>query len=284
MLGHWAPHAVRPLIISNRFRVDGNALRSFCHGEVFSNIVGTKVASSPGRALAKIREMYGKEPAANGNDNPGIVLIRNCFAAAVAPENDQLNAFLITAPHTHWDRDKPVIISRSEHGYVVGPQPIDVSKYYTPVSFVFEADGPVPYEWADDSIRFQPNDLNRTAAILNNVGMQEGVAELPFGLSLRFWFKNLFAPPSEATIEYTEDESVSELAQVYELKAFQKTRTERDYAQVGWHPYAPAVGLKTGAKTELFEIIIQLSEQLSDQEKSQLAHQIETLQGDDERG
>jgi len=221
--------------------------------------------------------MYGEEPAANGNNNSGILFIRNCLAVAADNIDDHLNAFLITAPHTHWDPDKPVIVSRSESGYFVGPQPINSHKTYTPVSFVFGLKGPVPYEWADESIQFQERDLEIASKILGHFGMEPGIVDLPFGLSLRFRFKDLFAPPMDATIEYTEDETTSELAQVYELKKFQNKRAHRDYAQVGWHPYTGTAWLQTNTESEILEKIMRLSQNLSDQEKALLAQQIEEI-------
>ena len=90
-----------------------------------------------------------------GNNSQTIALIRNTINELSTNDLDYANALSICAPHTHWS-DRLIVESYDAERdvYLNGPKEKEIASQLRPISFVFDLNGPIGYEWADDSVKF----------------------------------------------------------------------------------------------------------------------------------
>lgn len=125
-------------------------------------IAGDYVARHPLIARQRISERYSCVLAKNGCNIEGIADLREM----IRKRDSNLKfarALFISAPHTHWEDEKIVeSFDAAENLILNGPVPsTDHCGELRPVSFVFSADGPIPYEWADQSVRLRSIRIRR---------------------------------------------------------------------------------------------------------------------------
>jgi hypothetical protein len=234
------------------------------------------VAQSPGRALDAIARQFGSRPAPDGHNNPAISEIRRLLATLVK-DNAALNGLMITAPHSHWDDGRPIIVRFGNGRYTIGPTDVEPEEAYIPVSFALTSEGPLAYEWADTSIDLAPEEVSATHALVQQANEVFGTKGWPFGLALAFRFKTLFAPQSVSAVEYTfEDLGSNEEDGIILTRAeLEQLVPDAGYAQVGWHAFADETeGLSTDA-SEAVKLIRALAQGMSEQDRHSLRDLIE---------
>lgn len=155
-------------------------------------LAGNYVAPLPSIALERIRETFSCALTVRGSDCGGITTLRRLIASMDA-DRRFARALLISAPHTHWDAE--TIVESFEPGrnaYLIGPHAARVR--LAPYSFVFSPDGPVPYEWADESVPLDREELAEAWDFirrLNGLATREfaGRLPIPLGVTIDHRFK-----------------------------------------------------------------------------------------------
>jgi len=203
-----------------------------------ASVAGENIASSAGDALAAIHTAFGQSPAAGGWNIEGIVAIRDALSELA---NDPLlsGAFMISAPHTHWEPSRPVIVSYLDGRYTVGAQDVDKKGYYWPVSFLFSDDGPVPYEWADCSVRLQTEQLPYLYKVVEVVNGRFSIRQWPLGIALSFRFRDLLSNSYVSTIEWPlGGPEGRRLSAIERIDEFERRVGHQPFEQVYWHSFS----------------------------------------------
>jgi hypothetical protein len=85
-----------------------------------------------------------------GDDCAGIVQLRRLIQS-IDPDRRYARCLLITAPHTHWgERTIVESFDAERREYSIGSEASRGA--LVPFSFVFSAEGAIPYEWADGTV------------------------------------------------------------------------------------------------------------------------------------
>lgn len=229
-----------------------------------------KVAASSGEALRRLREFYGALPDGDGHNISGITYLRRLLWIKTAARH-HLAAFSIVAPHTHWDKVRPIVISSDGNRYSSSARDLDPHKTYFPVSFVFSDEGPLPYEWADDSVSVDSAALKTCFAIIKKVNRAIHSQNLPLGISLNFRFKELMEERILPTIEYSDPgRPDSAAAAILPMHAFLTEYGGGDHVQVGWHAYHDAAYQLTAKETNAVRLIRESLKSLPETQKMAL--------------
>lgn len=98
-----------------------------------------------------------------------IVQLRRCISQ-LDPSGKFSQSVLICAPHTHW-HDSLIIQSYDVLSgvYLNGPSHATESANLRPVSFAFTESGPVPYEWADESVPIAEVELTQVTEFIDEL-------------------------------------------------------------------------------------------------------------------
>jgi hypothetical protein len=196
------------------------------------------LAPHPEVACDRISERFGCTLTATGNECAGIGSIRRLIA-----EHDRETRFarclLLTAAHTHWG-DKMIVESfdATRNVFLAGPVR-EVGSVY-PISFVFSLEGPIPYEWADDTVPVDADDLQAVHEFIvklnSKVVAHFSPLPIPLGVMIdhRFktsmWDEQLF---SFAEGPHNEEDGRAVIRPVFESALFGETRYP-DQIQVAW--------------------------------------------------
>ena len=219
--------------------LNGRELAELALSGYFPGLRQSRLAPDPVSAIERIVSTFGVRPSRLGTNVPGITAIREAIWA-VTHDAVIANGLVIIAPHTHWSSNLPIVISANGQGYRIGPTtPLDEGRY-TPVSFVFSLQGPLPYEWADDSIAFGQADLERMWRAIGDICEALASHDWPLGLSLNFRSKNLFGEEPVATLEYPENADVTNEGPALISRVDEAIRSHDDssFDQVAWHGYS----------------------------------------------
>lgn len=193
------------------------------------------VAHQPQEAVARVTSFYGVAPSFSGENIDGIRLLRTLLARRAADSDAHIpNAVMITAPHTHWRVGQPILVSKTERGYIVGEREPDPDAIYHPVSFALSEGKALPYEWADQSAALAPEAL---ALILPCI---EGVAsdladETPLGLAVDYRFRTSLSAPGVSTLEIGE---APHPALIVPIKRRRYLAWNHDIEQVAWQGFS----------------------------------------------
>lgn len=148
------------------------------------------------------------------------------------------NGLAILAPHTHWEPALPIVYTfdRDKDRYLVGNLAPNAGTHYTPVSFVFSDDGPLPYEWCDSTIEINNRSWHKLVQVIEHVGRVVSDLGWPLGLGFDFRFKNSLLDDTVPTVELPVEESDhSKLSQVIRFSTFiESGGRESEIEQVSW--------------------------------------------------
>jgi hypothetical protein len=193
--------------------------------------IAAQIAPSPEAAIERIEAASGAPLTEDGRGNAAIAELRAAVDAA-STGVALANGLVISAPHTHWSLALPILIAFDGMAYRVAPAHPVADARYRPVSFVFADDGPLAYEWIDDSVVADDTDLAHVWAGIIAVNARVASANLPFGLSVNWRFKAILEPPSVATAELG-----STTAATIVPEAALLPDPSRALAQVTWHAF-----------------------------------------------
>lgn len=220
--------------------IEGAALARWRTGpgdELIRRLVAPDTATS----LARIRARAGHLPDRDGGGSEEIAALRDAIAAFGDPRIPY--GLKIVAPHTHWDEGWPIIISHAGDRYLLSEQQPRVGAKYRPVSFVFHATGPVPYEWADETVHVREEDYRLLMNCIVRVNEAVHRWDLPFGLSIDYRFKQPLDPVLTGTSELQGIDG-PELATLMTESHFLENFSDVEMEQVAWHAFHDDHGLQ----------------------------------------
>lgn len=168
--------------------LDGSELHLlFEDGSYADQLFEKKVVTDAAAARNSIWDYYHLLPSPDGSNIPGITQLRDILFS-LAPDLHLLNSLTIVAPHIHWSGRRPVIYTYSaeKNRYTTGPQPIDEAGSYTPVSFVFAREGPLPYEWAHTSVPLDQALWKQYFQLIQALNDALPDPEIPLGIAISF--------------------------------------------------------------------------------------------------
>jgi len=192
------------------------------------------VSSNPKRAIEKIVSEYGEFPSPSGDNIPVFDEIRQRISFFDRGLNIN-NGLMIVAPHTHWDENLPILISKENDTYLLSEKRPLTRELYHPVSYTFSNMGLLPYEWADSTAEIPIDDLIRLWRFLEDEFGSNQSAYFGLGISINYRFKRPLDENVISTTEFQGPEADGDGgAVIYRAEAaatvFDVTRLE----QVGW--------------------------------------------------
>jgi hypothetical protein len=108
-----------------------------------------------------------------------------------------------------------------------------------PVSFVFSAEGPLAFEWADESTGLEEAEISDVCEVIRRLNERVHSHHWPLGMSLNFRFKALFSDRKIATVEFPIDDYDDDVpALVVPIERYQGTPLALGEAQVAWHAHS----------------------------------------------
>jgi hypothetical protein len=232
--------------------IQGTQLAALSRSSYMKSLVDEGFVSRDAFAATKqLRNIAGEEPSASGENVDGIRRLRSLLAAHES--ECTANAFTIVAPHTHWEKNKLILISQNGGTYRVGPQDVNPHETYWPVSFCFTPFGLRPYEWADSSVLCDRQEFAVPYSVLRKVGYMASSRCPHLGLALNYRFKRLL---SEAVIFTAEaPEGDSDLATVDQADLFLARHADSRFEQVGWAAFqTPKIHQSIAAEDTKFAI------------------------------
>ncbi len=229
------------------------------------------VSNTAHESIIKIKERYGNIPDNNGYNNVEICNFQNLIYEH-SGGFPYVYAFVITAPHTHWDNKKPIVYHYEfdKNRYLIGPQEIDEDKIYTPVSFIFTQFGVLPFEWTDDTIIINENEFITSISVLEN--MVAYVNEFPscFGVSINFRFKaSLYNFPLISVEHPISDISkYNDLAEILLVNDYENKYGDEKVEQVAWSSIPENRIILNDDEEEIYSIILNsIDKSMSDSDK-----------------
>lgn len=164
------------------------------------------VAPDPRAALDRIAARHGAEPSPRGLNLPIMADIRD-YLAGRDPSGRLANGLKIVAPHSHWDKGLPILISRLGAHYVLDEQVPLAGNRYRPVSFALGGPQPLAYEWVDESVDMPDDQYHALIDTIVAVAKQFGERVRDLGLAIDYRFKHPFASDVIQSEEYPESDA-----------------------------------------------------------------------------
>jgi hypothetical protein len=218
--------------------VSGRTLRGAVADGYLQQLFPGLVADDPTAAKVRIAQHFGCFPSADGTNIEGIVAIRDKLFA-LTEDTRYPHALMIAAPHTHWSFDTPIVIRMSGDDYAIGPCSPRPTERYVPVSFVFSADGPLAFEWVDESIPLDQDEISDICDVIRRLNVEVHAYNWPLGISLNFRFKPLFSDRIVATVEFPIDDYNDDVpALIVPIERYPGPPIPPGEAQVAWHAYS----------------------------------------------
>jgi len=208
------------------------------------NVFPNYVSDTPKIAIKKITDYFNVTPSINGNNVSGIVDIRDRLFK-LSEKKEFVNAFAIVASHTHWVDRKPIIYHylKSKNCYIIGTHPINPDSTYHPVSFAFNSNFPLAFEWCE-GLSLIEDEYKIAFDLVNNLNDEIQNKNYPIGISIDFRFKkSLFEKPI-ASVELPIDETGHDFfgySKIVSLEYFESTRKGEGTEQVAWHPFSDLI-------------------------------------------
>jgi hypothetical protein len=124
--------------------IEGARLRELFDRRENISLLSKHIFPEPEAALEAIRIKFSEVPNKSGASNLEIIYIRDHMFSYF--DYTLIQNLVITAPHTHWGFNSPTIISydTDKDAYLIGPQNINLSQIYRPVTFIFTEIGLIP--------------------------------------------------------------------------------------------------------------------------------------------
>ncbi|OJW77925.1 MAG: hypothetical protein BGO69_10775 [Bacteroidetes bacterium 46-16] len=206
----------------------------FNNVDFVQSIYTTRVSPDPSLAVERIARFYGVKPSVSGDNVSDMITIREKLVE-IASDASILYAFALTAPHTHWPVGKPVIYSfiSNKDCYHIGHLTIKEDCFYTPTSFVFSEDGPIPYEWADETIVIDKHELQQCYEIVHAINSNLLIKELPIGIAIDFRFRNSLKKWPQRSLEFPSSNPSHSVIQRGLVENNVNLNTSME--QVSWH-------------------------------------------------
>jgi len=221
-------------------RHDASELTDLAQAGYFAELPARGLSQGPEAAVQRIAIANGVAPDRSGCNAPCIVHLRDKLWDLLHDSTFGF-ALAVTAPHTHWIGERPIIVSLCQSGYRVGHLALHAQGLYTPISFLLTDAGPLPYEWADDSLELTDAELERVRPAIATLCEDPEVAGLPLGLTLNFRFKSLFSEEPVTTVEYEESHVPGETAsesRIARLQDVPHAWADPAFGQVAWHAFS----------------------------------------------
>jgi hypothetical protein len=250
--------------------IDGITLGEISRSAYMASLVDQGYVSRDAFAATNLlRDIAGEEPSASGENVGGIRHLRSRLAAYESACT--ANAFTIVAPHTHWEKNKLILISQVQATYQIGPQKVNPRETYWPVSFCFTPSGPRAYEWIDSSVDCCRQEFTVAYSVLRKVDYEVSRFR-HLGLALNYRFKRLLSEAVVFTAEAPEGDG--ELATVDRADLFLKRHADSRFEQVGWAAFqAPRAAAASSTNYSEFAIRPEIAaalRALSDSERNEV--------------
>ena len=228
-----------------------------------NSIFGDKVAYEADSSLAAISKCFRCNTRQDGANNYGISILRDEIAKLGNADSDAYS-LMIVAPHTHWRKPESIVYRfDAEHQrYLIQNQTLRKAEGYLPVSFVFSDDGPLPYEWTDNSIFIDRNEYDRAYRLISELNSIVASFNWPLGISIDFRFKKSLFSKNLASIE-----TDSEFEDVLQIRLRNETSGGDGFVQVSW----PAARMSPSSKLSEreYHLLLDLESSLSEIEDEQ---------------
>lgn len=251
--------------------ISGRLLRDFILDGYLRLISPNYVSNTAQESIIKIKERYGCIPDSNGYNNVEICNYQNLLFEH-SGGLPYVYAFVITAPHTHWDSEMPITYHYEfdKNRYLIGPREITDNRIYTPVSFIFTQFGVLPYEWADDSVIINDNEFKSSIIVLQKIF--SGLREFPscFGVSINFRFKTSLYDFPLISIEHPIDgiSEKNELAEILLVNDYENKYGDEQVEQVAWTSIPENSIILNDDEEEIYSIILNsIDMSMSDSDK-----------------
>lgn len=201
------------------------------------------VSIGPTEARNKIELHYKCILTLNGNSCTGIENIRNIINNN--QEIKRLNkCIFVTAPHTHWGPDAIIeSFDANRNVYIAGP--IASQDRLRPFSFIFSKEGPIPYEWLDQSVPISDNELNQAYILIHSLNAiiassMDINLPIPLGISIDHRFKASIW--DEQVLSFSEGPSDEEnnraLINPVIISVISNNEIFKDQVQVAWSTFS----------------------------------------------
>jgi hypothetical protein len=240
-----------------------------------------KVAQGPTIAVARASKFFSS----TSRDTLGFACanfqsLRSSLCEIVGDRN-ACNAFTILAPHTHWSEDRPIIYKFEEcaQRYVVGNLKIEPKANYVPVSFVFVAGSPLPYEWLEVSHDFRSDDWLSEMQKVPEFAEVLCAKNIPLGIGLDFRFKRLLTDAHVATVENPSDDGHDRYSFIVQFDDFVRNGGKvQDIEQVSWSVHDDAfLGFSENDSVLLTDFRTALGKQATRSDRHALIMQIDQM-------
>jgi hypothetical protein len=199
-------------------------------------VLADLVAPNPCVALERIRRRHGAEPSHRGLNLDIMMRLRSFFAER-DPSGQLANGLMIVAPHSHWEKGLPILISRSGRHYLVDERRPVTESVYRPVTFALGQAKPVAYEWVDATVEIPDDQYRRLLDVIVDVAGHFGQEARDLGLAINYRFKQPFDSLHMASEEYPESDAPDAPAIVIQGGTRAAGLPEAgmiDMEQVGW--------------------------------------------------
>lgn len=214
----------------------------FYHADYQNEVVKSgRVPHGATMSLEKIEAWYGTKPSPYGHGISNIVKIRNYLFNIVGGEAYyyKVRPFVIVAPHSHWDKIKPTIyIAPNPTSYIIGQHDIKPGSFYYPVTFIFSQNGPIPFEWAEQSVPLDAKEHIEVLETIISLNDKLQTTDFPLGIAMDFRFKKSLYDNATASLELpiTEDgHSYNGFSSIVPRKEFERNNQKIEVEQVSWH-------------------------------------------------
>lgn len=217
--------------------ISGRELALLASSSYLNLLSSRGVAPNTTISLRQIERTFGESPSISGHNIPAIIEIRDAiFRMSLRERFD--HAIMICAPHTHWDSLDPIIVSYDGTRYAIGPQKPKPKNVYTPISFVFSPEGPLPFEWADETVALSESDVKKCHSIITKLNRKFQSKQWPLAVALNFRFKSLFSQARFASIENPSETILPGYAEASTIERYTPRGPDANSEQVAWHAYS----------------------------------------------
>lgn len=234
--------------------------------------IAALVAPDPTTAIDLIETRHGVRPTARGLNLPILNEMRT-WLDGYDPSGLLANGLMIVAPHSHWEKGLPILVSRPGMHYRIREAMPESEGRYRPVAFALGETVPVPYEWADGSVDIPQDQHSALVDAIAEAADYFGSRAEHLGLAINYRFKHPIAPEEIASAEFPETDAAEAAGIVVRSGApHDATGVEtsgRVLEQVGWSARALRPGLPKDLNG-VFDRVAELMDALDDETRSEL--------------
>lgn len=263
--------------------VPNKDIASFSKASMSSLLAERYLAPGPMIARDRIRERWRCDLSHTGTECIGISTIRD-LVSTIDESAKFARAILIAAPHTHWGN---VTIVESydpcNEVYMIGPS--DAFGELRPFSFVFSADGPIPFEFADESVNISTEDLEELYGLISELNLLivrefgDGLP-IPLGVTINHRFKEtVWGEQLFTSVEGPQDTGDGRAIVEPMVESIVHPNPESpDRVQVAWPSLPSSALLDPDLSNEEAAVLLKLEETLRTRTPKQALRFIEELE------